>query len=489
MKLIWDNRRVSRWIGISLSAAIMVSCVMATQVFRLKETSTSVTANRTDSQQRDDIHTIGTISAPLGDTIQKDSRNDSKKLREVYARIVKDEKEKKQQNTVSAQESVTSSTTAADETAATTTTTTAAISTQISEETKATQTTQEEASVSNGRLPFHYDDVLSVAPNMNRLSDFVNGIHPISFSWDTLEYEKRGYVRITLSSPSGSVTLDVKPTEQADEVIEPYTIAGEVSGSINISTLEELDWYQRNKDGGACICSVTWLRKEFAVAPIRGIDVGTGLAELTGSYLCVNGGATTLYKASDVIKDETKLNKLLASENAYTFVGGRLYTINGYLEKYYGGDGSAYPFEDCDMVVQYGCNSITEHNDTTGTWLIEYAIQNDVVVGITFMNKSYYKTNVVQGGATSSSTGTKSVSSTSAASEEVEGISTVSTTATEASKQSVTESTASVESGKRAETAETTDQGSDVSDDTVSTLPVLFEMPTEDKEDTGMESR
>ena len=103
------------------------------------------------------------------------------------------------------------------------------------------------------------------------------------------------------------------------------------------------------------------------------------------------------------VEDEAKLNKLLVSENAYTFVGGRLYTVESYLEKYYGGDGSAYAFEDCDMVVQYGCNSIMEHNDTTGAWLMEYAIQNDVVVGISFLNKSYYRTNVVQGGATSAS--------------------------------------------------------------------------------------
>ena len=33
-----------------------------------------------------------------------------------------------------------------------------------------------------------------------------------------------------------------------------------------------------------------------------------------------------------------------------------------------------------------------EHNYTTGSWIIEYAVKEDSVVGISFMNKSYYKT-------------------------------------------------------------------------------------------------
>ena len=33
-----------------------------------------------------------------------------------------------------------------------------------------------------------------------------------------------------------------------------------------------------------------------------------------------------------------------------------------------------------------------EHNYTTGSWIIEYAVKEDSVIGISFMNKSYYKT-------------------------------------------------------------------------------------------------
>ena len=32
-----------------------------------------------------------------------------------------------------------------------------------------------------------------------------------------------------------------------------------------------------------------------------------------------------------------------------------------------------------------------EHNYTTGSWIIEYAVKEDIVIGISFMNKSYYK--------------------------------------------------------------------------------------------------
>ena len=401
----WNNRRISRWIGIALSAAVIISCDIAGQISKAKSTNIPITANMTVSQKQHDIQPVGTVTAPLYDSIPSVKPEDSAKLRHVYNRIVRDEKEKNRQG-ASASVPETSSTSAVDdELTAATTTTTAPVQTQSAETTAPTQSDREEteSNVSNGKLPFNCDDVSSVAPGLNCLADFVNKTSPVSFSWDTSAYDSSGVVRITLSSSSGSVVLDVKPSESPAEIIEPYTIAGEVSGSINVSALEELDWYRSNRGSGANIRSVTWLRREFAIPPVRGVTVGAGLAELTASYLCVNGGATTLYKASDVMEDEAKLNKLLVSENAYTFVGGRLYTVESYLEKYYGGDGSAYAFEDCDMVVQYGCNSIMEHNDTTGAWLMEYAIQNDVVVGISFLNKSYYRTNVVQGGATSPS--------------------------------------------------------------------------------------
>ena len=126
--------------------------------------------------------------------------------------------------------------------------------------------------------------------------------------------------------------------------------------------------------------------------PIRNIRIGSSLAQLTDSFLCVNGGATTLYRASDVIKDQNKLNSILAAENLYTFVGGRVYSIGSYLDKYYNGREHSFRFEDCDYVVQYGCNSIMEHNYTTGSWIIEYAVKEDSVIGISFLNKSYYRT-------------------------------------------------------------------------------------------------
>ena len=405
----WNNRRISRWIGISLSAAVILSCNITGQISKTKSKNISITSNITVSQQKHDVQSVGTVTAPFYDSIPSVKPEDSAKLRHVYNRIVKDEKEKKQQSaSVSLPETASTSPVEDDLTAATTTTT-APVQTQSAETTAPTQSDREktESDVSNGKLPFNGDDVSSVAPGLNCLGDFVDKTSPVSFSWDASEYEKNGVVRVTISSSNGSVVLDVKPSESAAEVIEPYTIAGEVSGSMNVTALEELDWYRSNRGSGANIRSVTWLRREFAIPPVRGVEVGAGLAELTASYLCVNGGATTLYKAADVIEDDAKLNKLLVSENAYTFVGGRLYTVQGYIEKYYGGDGSAYPFEDCDMVVQYGCNSIMEHNDTTGAWLMEYAIQNDVVVGISFFNKSYYRTNVVQGGATSASVETE----------------------------------------------------------------------------------
>ena len=242
--------------------------------------------------------------------------------------------------------------------------------------------------VSNGKEPFNYNDVSSIASDMKTLGDFVEKVSPSSLSWDTEEYAENGCVRITLQAENGMAVLDVKPVTAGEEL---YRIDGEESGSINGSQIGEWPWLAQNRKAGCNISSVTWISAGFGIKPVRGIDIGSSLAKVTDNYLCVNGGATTLYKASDVIKDQSKLNAILSDENQYTFVGGRFYSIGSYLDKYYNGKEQNFRFEDCDYVVQYGCNSIMDHNYTTGSWIIEYAVKEDVVTGICFMNKSYYR--------------------------------------------------------------------------------------------------
>ena len=408
-----NNRLVNRLIGISMAAAVIVSCNVVSQISDIKAKNASVTANGQNTPQSCESAGNSVVIIPFSDGMNDNSQYDSHKLYEVYSKMVEDEKKNEKRTTGNAGDSVSSQTSAEAVTQTTvdsttqTTTQTSSVSSQTISDTTVTQAGSEQT-VSNGKLPFNYNDVSSIAANMNNLGNFVDTIAPVSFSWDASEYADRGYVQVTLTSASGSITLDVKPIQQEAEEIEPYTIDGEVSGIINANSLSELDWYKYNKDSGCVIRSVTWLRPGFAVEPVRGIDIDTGLAELTDNYLCVNGGATTLYKAADVIESEDKLNALLASENAYTFVGGRLYTMDGYLQKYYGGKTDSYEFADCDMVVQYGCNSIIDHNYISGSWIIEYAISHDAVAGISFMNKSYYKKTEVHGGSTSSSTGSTS---------------------------------------------------------------------------------
>lgn len=421
MKLALNNRLAGRIIGVSMAAAVTVSSTVASQLLRIREKNTSVTASSSvpqsakSAQNAESKTVIIPFDDSIGDDVNDTLKDDSGKLYEFYSKIAKSEKGKKGRgigdthdtpDTETTEATLPSPTDVTETTTTTQTTTqTTSASTEAVTETNTTEA-QPEQTVSNGKSPFNYSDVSSIAVNMNQLDDFVDKLAPTSFSWDTSGYAEHGCVQITLDSSYGSVTLDVKPIEQEGETIEPYTINGEIGGTVNAGAFIDSDWYRQNKDCGCGIRSVTWLRAGFAIKPVRGISVGTGLAELTDHYLCVNGGATTLYKAADVITNEEKLNTLLASENAYTFVGGRLYTINGYLDKYYSGRANSYQFADCDMVVQYGCNSIVDHNYISGSWIIEYAIKDDSVAGITFMNKSYYKKREVRGGATSSSTGT-----------------------------------------------------------------------------------
>ena len=49
-----------------------------------------------------------------------------------------------------------------------------------------------------------------------------------------------------------------------------------------------------------------------------------------------------------------------------------------------------------------------EHNYTTGSWIIEYAVKEDTVTGISFLNKSYYKTEQKAAVSTDISTGVES---------------------------------------------------------------------------------
>ena len=54
-----------------------------------------------------------------------------------------------------------------------------------------------------------------------------------------------------------------------------------------------------------------------------------------------------------------------------------------------------------------------DHNYTTGSWIIEYAVREDQVIGISFMNKSYYKNEQKTAiSATISSSGTELAAAT-----------------------------------------------------------------------------
>jgi hypothetical protein len=299
----------------------------------------------------------------------------------------------------------------AEQTTVTTTTPSQSTSSPVTAATTAAaEHTEESPRVSNGMKPFNYNDVSSVASEMKTLGDFAEKVSPSSLSWNTEEYAENGCVRITLQAESGMAVLDVRPVTPEEKT--EYLIDGEKSGSVKGDQLGEWEWFEQNSSAGCNISSVTWILPDFGVRPVRGIDIGSGLAEVTDNYLCVNGGATTLYKASDVISDQNKLNAILTDENQYTFVGGRVYSIGSYLDKYYNGKEHSFLFEDCDYIVQYGCNSIMEHNYTTGSWIIEYAVKEDVVIGISFMNKSYYKNEPRPIVSTNSASGSESGANT-----------------------------------------------------------------------------
>lgn len=351
------------------------------------------------SNSSDSAFTEIAVSAPV-ETAFDDNGKIKNACREYKNRVKKDNrKDNKKDNkkdspkdsvtaavTTTAREEIqsTTSTTQPDETENTTVTTT--VTTQTVPTTAGTREHEvdETARVSNGRQPFNYNDVSSIAADLNTLGDFADRLSPSLVRWDREEYDESGCVRVTLESEFGIVVLDVKQ-------INGDTPGSEQTGSVAADSLGSWQWFQENRSAGCNISSVTWLSSGFGISPARGIGIGSTLAQLTDNYLCVNGGATTLYKASDVIEDQNKLNAILAAENLYTFVGGRVYSIGSYLDKYYNGREHTFRFENCDYIVQYGCNSIMDHNYTTGSWIIEYAVMEDSVIGINFMNKSYYR--------------------------------------------------------------------------------------------------
>lgn len=390
MKFELNDRLVGRIIGISMAAAVAVTVSMASEILNIKNSTNAVTEDNLAMADNieDDYYNAGDAKVvPFSDNVSDEpniTNQDMGLIQDIYEELVVSEKQKNETDSTVPQQ-VTRSTTSSLEEVVTSTTVT-----QTSSK-KTESTTTAVPSVSNGKREFNYSDVSIIASDLKTLQDFVEELRPTSFCWDTSGYSTYGYVQISLISSYGNVTLDVRPVEEYTDG-EQYLIDNQAVGSMSASSIADLDWYNNNKEGGCNICSVTWITREFAISPVRGINLGTKLADLTDSYLCVNGGATTLYKASDVITDQNKLNALLAVENAYTFVGGRIYTTESYIEKYYSGKGNSYRFADSSFVVQYGCNSIMDYNYTTGSWIIEYAIKDDVVVGITFMNKSYYQT-------------------------------------------------------------------------------------------------
>lgn len=409
MKFELNDRLIGRIIGISMAAAVAVTVSMATEIFNIKYDANTITENNSAMAENIEDNEYSTTIVPFDyNSLNDESSEDSEsgKLHNIYNELVKSESQKNETNNTTPQKTTASTTSS--QTVITTTTS------DSSKKTDTTTSTTTATIVSNGKREFNYDDVSTIAADLKTLQDFVEELHPTSFCWDTSDYGQYGYVKISLISAYGNVTLDVKPIEEYVGYGQ-YTIDNEVAGSVSASSITEWDWYIQNKEGGCNICSVTWLTEEFAISPVRDVKIGTKLVDLIESYLCVNGGASTFYKASDVITNQDKLNALLAAENVYTFVGGRMYTIDSYLEKYYSGKENSYRFADSNFVVQYGCNSIMDYNYTTGSWIIEYAIKDDVVAGITFMNKSYY------GATLNSSSDTVSTTSSTTAFEQLFG--------------------------------------------------------------------
>ena len=392
MKFELNDNLMGKIIGISVAAAMAVTVAIGAEIINIRENTKAIDRNdSTMAENNSDFNTGNTTIIPFDDNAEDNngSYQSSNKLKEIYDELVRSEllegkSVTEAQNTTSATTASTTSTTASSAVSSET-----VITTTAAAETTATAPAQTEPAISNGQREFNYDDVSAIAADLKTLRDFVEELNPTSFCWDASEYAVNGYVKVSLLSAYGNVTLDVKPLLPFDG--EQYTIEGQVTGGMNSSSITEWDWYVQNKESGCSICSVTWFKEEFAIAPERDIRIGDSITDVTENYLCVNGGANTLYEATDVLTDQTKLNALLASENAYTFIGGRIYSTESYIEKYYSDKENAYRFADSDCIIQYGCNSIMDHNYTAGSWIIEYAIKDDQVIGMTFMNKSYYE--------------------------------------------------------------------------------------------------
>lgn len=394
-----NNAWAGRIIGIGMAAAVAVTVAIAAGILDIKNNTSAISNDSSAmAEKSENAGDYNTTVVPFSERSVNDFTSDGDTVKSVYDELRSSEHSTTASTTTTtAAAAITTTTTTTTNSAKDSTTTTASASetvitttTSAADNTEATTAaTAAQAVISNGKREFNYEDVSGIAANLRTLEDFVTELNPTSFTWDATEYVLSGYVRISLISGYGIVTLDVKPILPVAGYGE-LSAENEATGSRSSSSIVNWEWYQNNKEAGCNICSVTWLAEEFAISPVRNAGIGTSMADVIGSYLCVNGGATTLYKASDVITDQNKLNMLLAGENAYTFVGGRVCSIDSYLETYYHGKERSYRFADCDSVIQYGCNSVMDYDYITGSWIIEYAIKDDVVKGITFMNKSYY---------------------------------------------------------------------------------------------------
>lgn len=377
--------------GLCLAISVLTALFVGSFTGRVRSDVRSLTTDKGSmlSDHSDSSITELPVNKPPVNKPDEFKSNDLAKLQKAYEvcqKIVDTDNNTKREEGVNNSEDTQSTTSTTSSLGDENTTVTTTVPSQTVPTTSANRVEDEETeSVSNGKQPFNYNDVSSIADDMSTLGDFVDRLTPDQIIWDASEYGESECVKVTLESSHGSAVLFVKPK---DDIFPGVEISGRVSGD----EINSWEWLKENRSSGCNISSVIWLDSEFGISPVRDTGIGSTLAQLTDMYLCVNGGATTLYRASDVIEDQNKLNAILAAENLYTFVGGRVYSIGSYLDKYYNGKEHTFRFEDCDYIVQYSCNSIMEHNYTTGSWIIEYAVKEDTVVGIIFMNKSYYTT-------------------------------------------------------------------------------------------------
>jgi len=193
--------------------------------------------------------------------------------------------------------------------------------------------------------PFTAADVTDVTEGFETLGDYVDAVSSTNCSW--FPVGSNGETVLTLNNPDGRVSVRIKTPD------------GTVLGAAEGETMDSLPGDLLSLS--AVLTSIEWLNDQFsAIAPARGIGVGSSQEKVLSGYLRKSGEEMYTIKDLNAQADQQWIAE-------WAFVGGR------FIQK-----GGFYDFD----TIEYGWCELNGPDEWKEYYNLFYDLEDGKVVSI-----------------------------------------------------------------------------------------------------------